>query len=550
VVRSISATAQGAPTRTTTLHVDAGDRATAITDPDGAAVWFAYPESGTPRRMMGQRDRRGTWTWYEYDSAGKLARALTHLESEPNPAADVDGSSSTGGDSIFRHVYDVGRGRLSEVDKLNLGIPDMDFHPNETTREYDASGNVDWSLFVEMGDLQDQTYGVTRDKRARSYYGADERLRYFHERDMRGGPTVKEDGLWEEYRYDPLGRRILVNTRTADLCRTQSAFQCASATTRMVWAGDQLLWEIRRPSESPGETAGPPEAYGTVGYTHGGGLDRPLVITKDGQSILPHQNWRGQFSRGTYADGAASDCAPGQTTNCQRIPWPGWRTTAWHAEVKEPTISVWFGGLVDDMRDASGQMYRRNRYYDPATGQFTQQDPIGIAGGLNSYGFAEGDPVTYSDPYGLEACDKINRADCSKSELIMLGVADRLAPVAPALNTLTGIILIASPDPMGEGVLIVGGMRYAVRVGDKLLEGRRFNPFRGRTAQEIEERFLKKGFEPRGPDPVGGRGGYVNPRSGRSYHIDEANSFNEPPHVDVNRPKGYKGPLDKRKLDM
>jgi RHS repeat-associated protein len=24
-------------------------------------------------------------------------------------------------------------------------------------------------------------------------------------------------------------------------------------------------------------------------------------------------------------------------------------------------------------------MYRRNRYYDPMTGQFTQSDPIGIA---------------------------------------------------------------------------------------------------------------------------------------------------------------------------
>jgi RHS repeat-associated protein len=53
------------------------------------------------------------------------------------------------------------------------------------------------------------------------------------------------------------------------------------------------------------------------------------------------------------------------------------------------------------MRDASGQMYMRNRYYNPQTGQFTQPDPIGLAGGLNSYVFAEGDPVTYSDPYGL-----------------------------------------------------------------------------------------------------------------------------------------------------
>jgi RHS repeat-associated protein len=64
-------------------------------------------------------------------------------------------------------------------------------------------------------------------------------------------------------------------------------------------------------------------------------------------------------------------------------------------------VVTWYGGLVDGMRDASGQMYMRNRYYDPVTGQFTQPDPIGLAGGLNSYGFAAGDPVSCSDPYGL-----------------------------------------------------------------------------------------------------------------------------------------------------
>jgi uncharacterized protein RhaS with RHS repeats len=31
----------------------------------------------------------------------------------------------------------------------------------------------------------------------------------------------------------------------------------------------------------------------------------------------------------------------------------------------------------------------------------TQEDPIGLAGGLNLYGFAQGDPVNFSDPFGL-----------------------------------------------------------------------------------------------------------------------------------------------------
>lgn len=46
-------------------------------------------------------------------------------------------------------------------------------------------------------------------------------------------------------------------------------------------------------------------------------------------------------------------------------------------------------------------VYKRNRYYDPTQGRFTQIDQIGLGGGLNAYGFAGGDPINYSDPFGL-----------------------------------------------------------------------------------------------------------------------------------------------------
>jgi RHS repeat-associated protein len=61
----------------------------------------------------------------------------------------------------------------------------------------------------------------------------------------------------------------------------------------------------------------------------------------------------------------------------------------------------WFGSLLLDQRDGTGNIYRRNRYYDPQTARFTQEDPIGLGGGLNLYGFAQGDPVNFKDPMGL-----------------------------------------------------------------------------------------------------------------------------------------------------
>ncbi len=65
---------------------------------------------------------------------------------------------------------------------------------------------------------------------------------------------------------------------------------------------------------------------------------------------------------------------------------------------------TWVGGVLMDQQDAAGLLYRRNRYYDPTSGRFSQEDPIGLAGGVNVYGFAAGDPVNYSDPFGLRDC--------------------------------------------------------------------------------------------------------------------------------------------------
>lgn len=43
----------------------------------------------------------------------------------------------------------------------------------------------------------------------------------------------------------------------------------------------------------------------------------------------------------------------------------------------------------------------RNWWYDPQTGRFLTQDPIGLAGGVNLYSYAGNNPIAFSDPFGL-----------------------------------------------------------------------------------------------------------------------------------------------------
>ena len=288
------------------------------------------------------------------------------------------------------------------------------------------------ALYDEAGNSH-QTYGWPNPYRAEggvwdvqldeavSYFDAADRLRIFN-RHTGLGPVSDRGGLYEEYRYDALGRRVLVRSRCTASAPTDS--NCRGSVERTVWDGAQVLYELRAPGH---DSAGAwdlendtyygtnPSGYdlmlGRVGYVHAGGIDAPLAVYRMGMAgqpaavgVAPHANFQGDFEIGSLIGGSY----PGQSTRgcqgyygCPLINWPGGNTTI-DGELPNPNpIQTWFGSLLSQRTDGSGLQYLRNRYYDARTGRFTQSDPIGLAGGLNLYGFASGDPVNFSDPFGL-----------------------------------------------------------------------------------------------------------------------------------------------------
>lgn len=111
--------------------------------------------------------------------------------------------------------------------------------------------------------------------------------------------------------------------------------------------------------------------------------------------------------------------------------------------------------------ETPGLAFYRNRIYDQNTGRWTQEDPLGVAGGLNLYQFNGNDPVSFGDPFGLWpdwCCKKLNPV---KAAVGVVNVVRGVSQAASGAVLLTAGVATSPLGPISVPADVLGTAKLA-----------------------------------------------------------------------------------------
>ncbi len=200
---------------------------------------------------------------------------------------------------------------------------------------------------------------------------------------LRRSPEIVNSRFCFTFKYDPFGRRIEKIS--------------PNATSIFAYDADNLV-------ETMNATGGL-----VAHYTQGQNIDEPLAMQRGATTDYYEADGLGSItsltaSNGTVAQSYTYDSF-GNTTN------------------SSGSLRNYFQYTGREFDTETDLYFDRARYFDPTTGRFLSEDPIGFSGdGTNFYAYVENDPGNSIDPFGLQGRKPwhppglYNRIRCTKRD--------------------------------------------------------------------------------------------------------------------------------------
>lgn len=376
-------------TYVTEYHFDTNGQMTGITHPSGRVLTYSFDTLG---RVNGLTS--------DYQSQTKtLASNLTYLPFGPmnnltygngkvlTQTFDSDyrltGKSVTG-ISEYSYGYDVtnnitsisntldaANDELFTYDKLSRlltadgGYDDLSFSYDKVSNRLSKTENTNTETYVYDTNSHRLTSTTGVNPKAFTHDAVGNTLTkdgltftYNHQGRM---ATVAKTGMNVNYLYNFKGERSskLVNSVKTHFIYNLQGQLIAEADTNGTITQEYIYLNGQRLASVNN---------GALYYVHTSHLDTPLALTDEAGTV----QWQAHYT-------------------------PFGKVIV---DVDNVTQAARFPGQYLD--EETGLYYNYFRDYDSEVGRYIQSDPIGLNGGINTYGYVGGDPVNYFDFYGLK----------------------------------------------------------------------------------------------------------------------------------------------------
>ena len=290
---------------------------------------FAYTYDKVGNRET-KADNNGTAN-YTYDTLNRLVQATNPIPTNPLETFTYDAVGNR---------TDSNQNGLSNFNQANQLQDDADF-----TYSYDNNGN-------QIQKTNNTTSAFTLYE-----YDAENKL-------IR---VVREDGSIVNYKYDGLGRRI---EKEVD-----------SVVTQYIYDNEDILLELDGINNI------------VARYTHGLGIDEPLIMEKSGASFFYQADGLGTITELT--DSIATVVQSYVYSSFGKI-----------ESQLDPNFVQPYTFTAREFDPETGFYYYRARYYEPSIGSFITEDPLEFEAGPNFYRYVLNNPINWVDPFGLILTDE------------------------------------------------------------------------------------------------------------------------------------------------